>query len=162
MGGAVGVEAALRLGERCRLLVGVDTFTDDRFYARRPAAEVAERCAMFRADFAGAMTQMVGRITAPATPPETVRWIAAEMAATPVDEAVAALGALLDWDIAERWPLLACPVETLNSGLLESPDHAIALARLRVALLDGVGHFPMLEDPARFADALRAIVTTRA
>jgi len=162
MGGAVGVEAALRLGDRCRLLVGVDTFTDERFYARRPAAEIAARCATFRADFAGTMTQMVGAITAPTTSAETVRWIASEMAATPREDALAALDALLAWDVAERWPLLACPVETLNSARLESPEHAIPLARLRLQLLDGVGHFPMLEDPARFADALRAIVTTRA
>jgi sigma-B regulation protein RsbQ len=162
MGGAVGVETALRLGDRCRLLVGVDTFTDDRFYARRPAAEIAARCATFRADFAGTMTQMVDAITAPATDADTVRWIAHEMAATPLDDAVAALGALLDWDVAERWPLLACPVATINSGLLESPEHAMPLARLHVDLLADVGHFPMLEDPARFAAALRAIVTTRA
>ncbi len=162
MGGAVGVEAAVRLGDRCRLLVGVDTFTDDRFYARRPAAEIAARCAAFRADFAGATARMVDAITSSATAAETVRWIAREMTATPRDDAVAALGALLEWDVAERWPLLACPVATINSGLLESPEHAIPLARLHVGLLAGVGHFPMLEDPARFAEALRAIVTTRA
>jgi pimeloyl-ACP methyl ester carboxylesterase len=162
MGGAVGVEAALLLGERCRLLLGIDTFTDERFYGGRPAAEIAERCAAFRADFAGTMTRMVAQITAPQTDPATVRWIADAMAATRVDDAVAALGALLAWDAAARLPRLTCPVETINCALLESPEHAIPLAGLRLHLMDGVGHFPMLEAPARFNAALREILTTRA
>jgi len=86
MGGAVGVDLAIRLGPRCRLLLGVDTFTDARFYRRRPAAEIAARRATFAADFAGTMRAMVAQITPPATPAETVAWIAHEMAATPVPE----------------------------------------------------------------------------
>jgi pimeloyl-ACP methyl ester carboxylesterase len=162
MGGAVAVETALLLGDRCRLVLGIDTFTDERFYGGRPAAEIAERCAAFRDDFAGTMTRMVEQITAPATDRATVRWIADAMAATRVDDAIAALGALLAWNAAARWPQLACPVATINCAMLESPEHAIALAGLRLHLMDGVGHFPMLEAPARFNAALRALLTTRA
>jgi pimeloyl-ACP methyl ester carboxylesterase len=159
MGGAVGVEAALRLGARCRLLLGVDTFTDDRFYARRPPAEIDARLAAFAADYAGTMTQMVAQITAPATDARIVQRIAREMGDVHVDHALAALRALLDWDIAERWPLLTAPVATINATMLESPAHAITLDRLRVHLMDGTGHFPMLEAPDRFDTLLRAIVT---
>jgi pimeloyl-ACP methyl ester carboxylesterase len=158
MGGAVAVEAALRLGERCRFVLGIDTFTDERFYGGRPADEIAERCAAFRADFAGTMARMVEQITFPTSDPATVRWIAGAMAATRVDDAVAALGALLAWNAAARWPELGCPVATINCALLESPEHALPLAGLRLELIDGVGHFPMLEAPARFNAALRAIL----
>jgi pimeloyl-ACP methyl ester carboxylesterase len=160
MGGAVGLEAALRLGDRCRLLLGIDTFTDDRFYRRRPAAEIAERRARFAADFAGEMTRMVGHITAPTTDPATVRFIAAQMSATRTDDALDALDALLAWDVEERWPAVRCPVATINATMLASPEHAIALDGLSVHLMDGVGHFPMLEAPERFATALRATVRT--
>jgi pimeloyl-ACP methyl ester carboxylesterase len=165
MGGAVGVEVALRLGRRCRLLLGVDTFTDERFYRRRPAAEVRARCATFAADFSGTMTKMVERLVAPEADPALVRWIAAQMAAAPIDDKLAALDALLAWDIDDRWPLLSCAVETINSALLASPAHEIELAGLRDHAMTGVGHFPMLEAPARFNAALRAILertTTRA
>jgi len=158
MGGAVAVEAALRLGSRCRLVVGVDTFTDARFYRRRPAAEIAARRAAFAADFRGEIAGMVAQITAPATDARTVRWIADAMGATRVDAALAALGALLDWDIEERWPQLACPVETINAAMLDAPEYAIALPGLRVHSMTDVGHFPMLEAPARFDAALRAVV----
>jgi pimeloyl-ACP methyl ester carboxylesterase len=165
MGGAVGLETALRLGSRCRLLLGVDTFTDDRFYRRLSPTEIRTRCESFAADFSGTMTRMVDRLTAPAADPNLVRWIAAEMSAAPIDDKLAALAALLEWDVEARWPLLACAVETINSALLASPAHEIALARLRPHAMDGVGHFPMLEAPAPFNAALRAIVertTTRA
>jgi len=165
MGGAVGVETALRLGSRCRLLLGVDTFTDERFYRRRSPADIRARCAAFAADFSGAMMYMVERLTAPAADPALVPWIAAEMAAAPIGDKLAALGALLEWDVEERWPSLACAVETINSARLASPAHEIELAGLRVHAMDGVGHFPMLEAPARFNAALRAILertTTRA
>jgi pimeloyl-ACP methyl ester carboxylesterase len=158
MGGAVAVEAALRLGGRCRLVVGVDTFTDARFYRRRPAAEIAARRAAFAANFRGEIAAMVAQITAPATDARTVRWIADAMGATRVDDALAALGALLAWDVDERWPQLRAPVETINAAMLDAPEHAVPLAGLRVHAMTGVGHFPMLEAPARFDAALRAVV----
>jgi pimeloyl-ACP methyl ester carboxylesterase len=158
MGGAVAVEAALRLGGRCRLVVGVDTFTDARFYRRRPAAEIAARRAAFAADFRGEIAGMVAQITAPATDARVVRWIADAMGATRVDDAVAALGALLDWDVEERWPHLTCPVETINAAMLDAPPYAIPLPGLRLHPMTDVGHFPMLEAPARFDAALRAVV----
>jgi pimeloyl-ACP methyl ester carboxylesterase len=161
MGGAVCVEAALRLGRRCRLVLGIDTFTDARFYRRRPAPEIAARRARFAAAFQPEVARMVGAITAPRTPAATVRWIADAMSATRVDDALDALGALLAWDIEERWPALSAPVTTINATMLAAPEHAIDLERLHVHAMDGVGHFPMLEAPARF-NALVRDLTTRA
>jgi pimeloyl-ACP methyl ester carboxylesterase len=161
MGGAVALEAALRLGSRCRAVLGVDTFTDARFYRRRPDDEIAERCARFAAAFRAEMTRMVAAITAPQTPSELTQSIADAMSATRVADAIDALRALLAWDIGERWPLVRVPVATINASLLESPAHAIALAGLEMHAMDGVGHFPMLEAPARFNALVRAL-TTRA
>ena len=161
MGGAVGIEAALRLGRRCRLLLGVDTFTEATFYRRRPASEIAARRRAFERDFAGEVRTMVERIVAPQTGREAVRWISQAMGATDAATAVAVLEALLDWDIESRWPLLTCPVEAINSALLAQNNDVFALARLCPVMMDGGGHFPMLEDAAACDVLARAIIERR-
>jgi pimeloyl-ACP methyl ester carboxylesterase len=156
MGGAAALEAALRLGPRCALLLGVDTFTDAAFYRRRPSHEVEARIKAFAEDFPGAMEQMVRRITAGSVARETIDWIVAAMAESQPQVALPIFGALLDWDIQARWPLLQCPVETINSAMLAENGESLELDRLRVHAMDGVGHFPMLEDPGRFNALARA------
>ena len=150
MGGAVAIEAAIALGDRCRLLVGVDTFTEAAFYTPCPADEIRARRAMFEADFAGTMRGMIGSITAEGTDPVLVDWIGAAMASADPAAALGVLEALLAWDIEARWPHLAVPVVALNSGPLARRNELITLPRLDVRLIEGVGHFPMLEEPRIF------------
>jgi pimeloyl-ACP methyl ester carboxylesterase len=150
MGGAVAIEAAIRLGERCRLVVGVDTFTDVNFYARRPRDEIDRRKAEFAADFAGAINGMLDRIILKSPEPGLRDWIAGRMANVDVPSALVALDSLLDWDAAERWAHLRMPVETINSAALARPRTTQELPGLVVTEMAGVGHFPMLEDPEVF------------
>jgi pimeloyl-ACP methyl ester carboxylesterase len=158
MGGPVALEAALRLGARCRAIIGVDTFNEATFYRRRPAREIAERLAPFAADFRGSMRSMVAHITAPGCDPALVAQISETMSRTDPAVALAVLDALLTWDIDARWPLLDRDVETINSAFLARRNETIVLDRLVVHELDGVGHFPMLEDPAACSAALGAII----
>ncbi len=160
MGGAVAIEAALRLGSRCRLLVGVDTFTEAAFYTARPDDEIQARCAAFAGDFGGTMQGMIGAITGEAADPGLVRWIGATMAANDSGAALGVLEALLAWDIAPRWQQLATPAVALNSAMLARRNELIDLPDLEVVLMEGVGHFPMLEDPSTF-NALLADVLKR-
>jgi pimeloyl-ACP methyl ester carboxylesterase len=154
MGGAVALEAALRLGPRCVLVLGVDTFTDAAFYRRRPSHEVEARIGAFAEDFPRVMEHMVRRVTARAG--ETTHWIVDAMAKARPQVALPILGALLEWDIEARWPLLRCPVETINSATLAKNSESLELDRSRVHAMDAVGHFPMLEDPRRFNALVRA------
>jgi pimeloyl-ACP methyl ester carboxylesterase len=159
MGGPVAFEAAVRLGGRCRLLLGVDTFTDAAFYGRRPEAEIETRMHGFAGDFAATMQSMVARIMAPDADPALVGWVTVQMATAAPDVALAALRSLLAWDIGTRWPARPCAVETINSAWLDTACEQVAgLDGLRVHALDGVGHFPMLEAPARFNALARAIL----
>jgi len=158
MGGAVAVEAALALGPRCRLLLGVDTFNEAAFYAARPAAEIAGRCTRFRSDYSGTMAGMIGAITAPGIDPAIVEAIAAGMADIDVDVSLAVLEALLAWDIKAKWPDLAVPAVTINSALLAERNELLDLPRLEIQLMEGVGHFPMLEDPEAFNALALAIL----
>ncbi len=161
MGGAVAIEAALRLGDRCRLLVGVDTFTEAAFYAARPADEIRARKAVFAADFAETMQGMIGAITGPAADPAVVAWIGRVMAETDPEAALGVLDALLSWDIAPRWAELAVPAVALNSALLARRNELIEVDGLDIRLMDDVGHFPMIEDPIVFNALLADIVEKR-
>jgi pimeloyl-ACP methyl ester carboxylesterase len=150
MGGAAALEAARRLGPRCSLVLGVDTFTDAAFYRRRPRAEVEARKQAFADDFRGTMEKMVRRIAARSAERHVVDWIVGAMAGAEPQTALLALDALLAWDIEARWPSLRSPVETINSAALAKNSEQIALDGLRVHAMDAAGHFPMLEDPERF------------
>lgn len=150
MGGAVAIEAATRLGSRCRLVLGVDTFDEAAFYRRRPANEIAARRAIFAEDFAGTMRRMVRDITDPSADPALVAQIGEAMAASDPAIALDVLEALLAWDIEARWPTLSIPVSTINSAWLARRNELLELPGLEAVRLEGVGHFPMMEDPAAF------------
>jgi len=158
MGGAVAIEAAIRLGERCRLVVGVDTFTDVNFYARRPRDEIDRRKAEFAADFKGAMNGMLDRIVLKSPEPDLRGWIGRRMTSVDVPSALAVFDSLLEWDAAERWLALRSPVETISSSALAQPRTTQSLPGLVVTEMAGVGHFPMLEDPQAFNRILAAIL----
>jgi pimeloyl-ACP methyl ester carboxylesterase len=159
MGGPVALEAALHLGERCHLVIGIDTFADAAFYARCSEAEIADRLEPFRQDFRGAIAGMVDRITLTGDA-DVRRWIGEAMASAPIESALARLAALLAWDIAAVWPRVQCPVAAINSATLNLAECRIVLPTLREVLLADVGHFPMLEDPVPFNDLLTQILRT--
>lgn len=161
MGGAVAVEAALQLGDRCRLLMGVDTFNEAAFYGRRPMAEIRERCASFDGDFGATMRGMVRGITDESADPVMVEWIGDAMAATPRPVAVAVLEALLAWDIEHRWTALTVPAVAINSALLAARNELLELPDLELHHVAAAGHFPMLEQPDAFNALALAILSQR-
>jgi len=158
MGGAVAIEAALRLGPRSTFLLGVDTFVDAAFYRRRPRTEVEARKQAFADDFPGTMNKMVRQITANNAQRQMVDWIVGAMARAQPQMALPVLDALLAWDIEARWPLLRGPIETINSAMLAEKSEQLDLDGLRIHALNAVGHFPMLEDPERFNAVTLAIL----
>ena len=153
MGGAIILEAALALAARRPRLIGVDTFTDAGFYRRHAPAVIAERLAPFARDFAAALRAMIDRITLGGGP-ELRRRIADAMLRPRQADALAALAALLAWDIEALWPRLA-RVAAINSRPLAAACARIDLPGLSECFMDDVGHFPMLEAPQRFNACLR-------
>jgi pimeloyl-ACP methyl ester carboxylesterase len=157
MGGPVAIEAALHLGDRCSLIIGIDTFTEGGFYRRQPRAEIDQRMAYFAADFDGAMRRMIQGLVADRDNLALIDQISGQMHATDLRAALAALDGLLDWDIEARWPLSKARAETINSAVLGPRNH-IDLPGLAIHLIDGAGHFPMQEAPARLNAMLAGIL----
>jgi pimeloyl-ACP methyl ester carboxylesterase len=157
MGGAIAIEAASRLGGLCKVVIGVDTFTDAGFYEPLSAAEIEARLLPFRENFSGAMERMVDRITLSGGE-SLKRSIAADMGAAEPVAARARLHALLEWNIASKWGAVPKPVVAINSAPLSRGMSRVELSGLVEIAMDGVGHFSMLEAPAEFnAILLRAL-----
>ena len=153
MGGPVAVEAARLIGPRVVGVIGVDTMNDVGLPKSDPA-DTAKRLAAFEKDFIGATREMVATsMFAPETDPVLKRRIVDDMSQAPPSVAIAAIRQLNAWDGAAALKALAVPVVVVNSDLWGVTDEArirrIA-PQFRAIPLAGLGHFLMMEDPARF------------
>lgn len=163
MGGPVIAEAARRLqsdgqGDRLRALIGVDTFKN-LGKAPPPAAETAARLAFFERDFAGSTRAFVSQaFFRPGTDAAFVARIAEDMAAGDPRVGIAAIRELNAWDGVATLRNLDLPVIAINAAYGEPTDEnrlRALVPTFRARVLDGVGHFLMMEDPARFNAVLR-------
>ncbi len=165
MGGTVCVEAAQQMPARVRGIVGVDTFK--RLGHIRTAAEIEQGMNPVRHDFAQATDALVrANMFTPASDPGLVDRIARDMAAAPPHVAIDAAERLFGNDAKLQAGLrrLQVPVSLINSDFV--PTHKAASERfgINVALMSGVGHFVMLQDPAAFnvrlGKAVKSILAT--
>lgn len=163
MGGPVAAEAARELGSRVRAVIGVDTFKNVG-KAPPPVAETEARLGFFQRDFAGSTRLFVTQaFFKPGTDPAFIERIAADMAAGDPRVGVAAIRELNAWDGARSMTSLQIPVIAINADHGEPTEEARIRALVptfRARILAGVGHFLMMEDPARFNAALRAELET--
>lgn len=160
MGGPVALEAARLLPGQVIGIVGVDTFRE--IAAPFPKEQVAALLEKMRADFAGTTAAFVGdHFFTDRTDPVLKQWIVKDMAKAPPEVAIPAVTALMDMDYRAALDALDLPIVALNSALPPTDEAAIRAVEPRFALvtLDGVGHFPMLEDPQTFNRELERIVS---
>ena len=159
MGGDVIVEAALRLGDRVRGLIWVDTYAT--LGEVRTPEEVEAFAAPIRRDFGAATRELVrGTLFEPTSDADLVERIAADMSAAPPDIAVDALVHAIDNDgaILAGLPRLRAPVVSINPAYRPTDVESMARHGVRVIVMPGVAHFPMLEQPQRFNDLLGEIL----
>lgn len=153
MGGPVALEAARLLPDRVIGVIGVDTF-GDLGAPVRSAADLEARIKPMREDYIGYIHQMVPqRFFGPDANPALVRRVADDMALAPPEVAIPASAALLGHDANPTLAQLHVPVRTIDTELTGALD----LERIRrvvpgfqATVMPGLGHFPMMEDPAAF------------
>lgn len=151
MGGAVVVEAALRVPERLLGIIGVDTFKSlDRVLTR---AEVEGGMEPFRQNFARATDDFVrSEMFLPTSDAALVDRVAAAMSAAPPRIGLDS-GEQFDGhgaDLQTGLKNLQVPAMLINSDFQPTDTAAAERYGIRVELMSGTGHFPMLEDPATF------------
>lgn len=161
MGGPVAIEAARRLDDRVKLVVAVDTLQE----ASQPPKnekQSREMWAPFAEDYATSTERFVrSSFFLPSSDPELTDRVATDMASADPEIALAAGHGLTTWN--QRKAIKAIrdiPLVLINADY--RPTDRDALVKLhpnaRVALMSGVGHFPMLEDPAAFNELLGLVI----
>jgi pimeloyl-ACP methyl ester carboxylesterase len=150
MSGYVIVETARLVPGRVLGLVPVDSLLNIEWNPD-PDAVAALLDSMTR-DFKGAAAAFVRDMFPEGADSDLVARIVAGMSAAPPDVAIPALRAVFAFDIAGSITQVRQPIRAINAlrhPTLVEVNQRYA-PRFEVALMDGVGHFPMLEDPKRF------------
>lgn len=164
MSGAITVEAATQLRGRCSLLVPVDTLND--FEWDLPPETWAQFFAGLRADFPTAVEAFFrGLLFAPSSPPEVVERVVREARAANPQRAVPMLERAHDYDLKGALRCLRswnAPFHAIQSD--RNPTNLETnrkyVERFEVELMPASGHWPMLEDPQAFGDALARVLAS--
>lgn len=166
MGGPVAIETARLLKGRVIGIIGVDTFKS--IGAPLPtAAQIDAIAKPFEANFIGHTRDMVAQhFFAKDADPELVKKIAYDMSLSPPALAIASLRNGLAYDFTGPIKELGdLPLVAINSDLGE-PLNELRIRKVapkfRAVTLEGLGHFLMMEDPARFNAALETEVHSMA
>jgi pimeloyl-ACP methyl ester carboxylesterase len=155
MGGPVILEAARLLPGRVVGLVPVDTGLNVE--QTSTPEEVAGFIAPFEKDYratADAFTRKY--MFTPKSDPAVVDRVAARNAAAPPEIAIPCLRAALGYDARPTLEKVRVPAHAVNADLYPTDVEANRrhFASYDVTIMKGVGHYVMLEDPARFSDLL--------
>ena len=151
MGGPIALEAARRMPERVVGIVPVDTLQNAD--QKIPPEQLENILKQLRADYKGTVTSMMNQFFfAPGSPVAVKNRVINEAVSRPPDLALAILEAVMGYDQAQGLSGVKVPIHAINSDL--NPTNLEVnrkyAAQFDVAVIKGVGHYPMLEDPARF------------
>lgn len=150
MGADAVTFAARDLGSAVAGLVWIDGFRSLGDEQPAPPDAVAAFVAPFRDDFDTAIDQFVGRLLPSTADPALVERVADDMKSARREVALGSIGYALNREPAVLAALseIEAPVVALNPADGSSDPDALRRHGVDVVLLDAVGHFPMLEDPA--------------
>jgi pimeloyl-ACP methyl ester carboxylesterase len=159
MGGPVILEAARLLPGRVVGLVPVDTGLNVE--ATNSPQEVAGFIAPFEKDYRGTAERFTREyMFTPKTDPRVVERVVAKNAAAPPEIAIPCLRAAMSYDARPALRLVRVPAHAVNADRFPTDVEANRrhFAAYELTLMSGVGHYLMLEDPARFSDLLAGAV----
>ena len=162
LGGPAVLEAARRMPGRVAGLVLVDTLVD---FEQRPAAEEMEKyLAALQADYRATVTAMVSQLLFSASTPEPVKTRVLEaVLSAPQEIGVAVTRSSAAYDPLPALREIKAPIRAINSDLFPTnvEGNRRYVPGYQVAIMKGVGHYLMLEQPEAFnallAEALREL-----
>jgi pimeloyl-ACP methyl ester carboxylesterase len=159
MGGPVALEAARLMPDRVIGVIGVDTLHNvhDRYDPEQMAAIVAA----FEADFESTCGEFVEGMFPDGADPELIDSISADMAEGPPQIGTALMAQFEHYDAAAALAAVAVPVRSINSDLWPTDVEANRSVNddYDAVIVDGVGHFLMMEAPDVFNQHLREVLT---
>jgi pimeloyl-ACP methyl ester carboxylesterase len=159
MGGPIALEATRRMPDRVVAIVPVDTLqnVEDKL----PQEQVDAVLKQMQADFKSATTSLLNQFfLTPTTPPAVRERIINETIAQNPDVVLPILKAVFSYDAAPGIREVKVPIRAINSDRVPTnleANHKYA-PQFDVVIIKGTGHYPMLEDPARFNQMLAEIL----
>lgn len=160
MGGSVILEAASQLAGQADVvgLVGIDTLQD--VSPGYPEAVVDGFLAPMQADFPGFTGNFVRSMFPKTADPALIAEVAGDMGAGPPEVGASAMRNLLMYNPRATLDLLTAPIVCIDSPTRPVKHEAweFYLPGYDVVVMDGVGHFPMLEKPAEFTARLQEVL----
>jgi pimeloyl-ACP methyl ester carboxylesterase len=162
LGGPVALIAAAQMPERVVGVVAVDTLHDAEF--EYPPGMMEQMAQRFEADFAGTMALSVHAMFPQDADAELVEWVVAEAGAADPAVAVALLRDAPNFDARAALAAAGVPVRAVNaaprppSGMKTAVETNRKYADFNAVLIDGVGHFLMLERPGEVNARLRELI----
>ena len=155
MGGPVVLEAARRMPQRVKGIVLVDTLLDVE--ERTPPAAIDAMAKQLEADYKAAITQMTNEyLFAPATPGAVRQRVLGHATAMAPETSIAVLRQTWGYDPLPALREIKAPVRAVNADkfLTDLEANGRHMPGYEAIIVPGSGHYPMLEDPARFDPAL--------
>ena len=162
MGGSVALLAAKRMPGTVVAVIGVDTLQNAEF--KMPKEVTKKFLEGFESDFKGTLKAGFPGLLHEKTDPEVKKWLISRAEAQDQKMALALMRDLSGQDMKVLLKEAKVPVRCINStgGFKFHTPTAIDVnkkyADYDAVLIEGVGHYPMLERPAEFNKKLRDVL----
>ena len=159
MGGPIALEAARRMPERIAAIVPVDTLHNVE--EKLPAEQLDAAMKQLRADYKGAVTALMNQFFFSASTPAAVKTrVLKDATSRPPETAIAILAAIFAYDAGPALKEVKVPIRAINSDRVPTNVEVNRkyAPQFDVAIIKGIGHYPMLEEPASFNQLLAEIL----
>ncbi len=158
MGGAVVIEAARILKDKVIGLVGADTFQN--LGETMTTEQIEPFLKPFREDFKTHAFEFVKTMFPPTADPDLVKKIADDMSSAPPEVAISAMENMFKDNAITALKEINVPIIGINCDLypVREEENRKYVKSYELKMMKGVGHFVMLEDPAKFNQLLNEAI----
>ncbi|HOP08446.1 MAG TPA: alpha/beta hydrolase [candidate division Zixibacteria bacterium] len=154
MGGAVMIEAARQAPERVIALIGIDNLQELKQHFT--PEQVAEVLKPLRDDFVGYSREYLRQLWMPWTDTLIYFPIVEEMITRPPEVGIPSISNVLTYDYATALKDVHVPIWCINSNRYPTDvaGNREVVDIFGVTIIRNIGHFPQIEEPKRFNEAL--------